>query len=112
MTGQVGSLKCTHHFGLLRFATLREQLILQDSVTHSIKELPLLPLAFVLGAAAFAAGDKFAGTTCFGLKLFLFTPSAMAEGHGVGVDVSRMHENKNLPAQQFHDMTFVFSSAD
>ena len=26
----------------------------------------------------------------FGVKLFLFTPSAMAEGHGVGVDVSRM----------------------
>jgi hypothetical protein len=35
---------------------LGEQLILQDSVTQSIN--PLLPLAFILGAAAFAAGDK------------------------------------------------------
>ena len=110
MTGQVGSLKCTHHFGLLRFATLREQLILQDSVTHSIKELPfqqevpMRSLQAIAIAAIILAG--------FGVKLFLFTPSAMAEGHGVGVDVSRMHENKNLPAQQFHDMTFVFSSAD
>ena len=61
---QIGSLKYTHHFGLNRFATLGEQLILQDSVTQSIN--PLLPLAFVLGAAALAAGDKLGGTTCFG----------------------------------------------
>ena len=63
---QTGSLKYTHHFGLKRFFTLGEQLILQESVTHSINDLPLLPLAFVLGAAAFAAGDKLGGTTCFG----------------------------------------------
>ena len=66
LVSQVGSLKCTHHFGLLRFATLREQLILQDSVTHSIKELPLPPLGSVFGAAALAATDKLGGTTCFG----------------------------------------------
>jgi hypothetical protein len=47
-----------HHFGLKRGATLGEQLILQDSVTHSINELPLLSEACG-GAAALAAGDKF-----------------------------------------------------
>ena len=41
-------------------------MILQESVTHSINDLPLPPLASVLGAAAFAAGDKLGGTTCFG----------------------------------------------
>ena len=52
-------------FGLNRFFfTLGAQLILQELVTHSIK--PLLPLGLVLGAAAFAAGDRLAGTTCFG----------------------------------------------
>ena len=44
---------------------LAEQLILQESVTQSIN-LSLPPLASVLGAAAFAAGDRLAGTTCFG----------------------------------------------
>src|SRR5262249_32071302 len=33
---QIGSLKQAHHFGLNRTATFGEQLILQDSVTHSI----------------------------------------------------------------------------
>ena len=61
----VGSLKCTHHFGLKRFFTSGEQLILQRSVTQSIS-LSLPPLTSVLGAAALAAGDKFAGTICFG----------------------------------------------
>lgn len=61
---QTGSLKYLHHFGLNRFATLGEQLIVQEAVTHSIK--PLLPLELVLGAAAFAAGDRLGGTTCFG----------------------------------------------
>src|SRR5215471_1683248 len=55
--GQIGSLKRAHHFGLNRTATFGEQLILQDSVTHSISS-PLLSFASV-GAAAFAAGDKF-----------------------------------------------------
>jgi len=41
-------------------------LILQDSVTHSINDLPLPPLMSILGAAAFAAGDKLGGRTCFG----------------------------------------------
>src|SRR5262245_34299756 len=62
---QTGSLKYTHHFGLWRFFTLGEQLILQDSVTHSINDLPP-PLTSILGAAAFAAGDKLGGRTCFG----------------------------------------------
>jgi hypothetical protein len=48
--------------------------------------------------------------TGFGVKLFFFTPSA--EVHGGGVDISRLHENKNLPAQQLDDMSFVFSTAD
>jgi hypothetical protein len=63
---QTGSLKYAHHFGLNRFATLGEQLILQELVTHSINELPLPPPVSVLGAAALAAGDKLGGTTCFG----------------------------------------------
>jgi hypothetical protein len=62
---QIGSLKYTHHFGLNRFATLGEQLILQELVTQSINE-SLPPLASALGAAALAAGDKLGGTTCFG----------------------------------------------
>jgi hypothetical protein len=41
-------------------------LILQEWVAHSINDLPLLPLASVLGAAALAAGDKLGGTICFG----------------------------------------------
>jgi hypothetical protein len=41
-------------------------LILQESVTHSINDLPLPPLTSILGAAAFAAGDKLGGRTCFG----------------------------------------------
>ena len=41
-------------------------MILQESVTHSINDLPPLPLRSILGAAAFAAGDKLGGTTCFG----------------------------------------------
>ncbi|MGA8825728.1 MAG: hypothetical protein WB613_23175, partial [Pseudolabrys sp.] len=63
---QTGSLKYLHHFGLNRFANLGEQLILQELVTHSINEAPLLPLGSVLGAAARAAGDKLGGRTCFG----------------------------------------------
>src|SRR5262245_44251242 len=39
--------------------------MLQDSVTLSIN-LSLPPLASVLGAAAFAAGDRPDGTICFG----------------------------------------------
>src|SRR5262249_60011835 len=62
---QVGSLKFTHHFGRKRFFILGEQLILHESVTHSIN-LSLPPLASVLGAAAFAAGDRLVGTICFG----------------------------------------------
>ena len=57
MACQIGSLKLLHHFGLNRFFTLAEQL-----TTHSIK--PLLPLGLVLGAAAFAAGDRFSSPSC------------------------------------------------
>ena len=56
-----GSLKFTHHFGRNCFFTLGEQLILQLSVTHSIKSPAVAPVS---GAAALAAGDKFCGTTC------------------------------------------------
>src|SRR5215813_15121602 len=62
---QTGSLKFTHHFGRKRFFTLGEQLILHELVTHSIN-LSLPPLGSVLGAAAFAAGDRLVGTICFG----------------------------------------------
>jgi hypothetical protein len=58
-------LKWTHHFGLKRFFTFGEQLILQEAVTQSIN-LSLPPVASVFGAAALAAGDRLAGTTCFG----------------------------------------------
>jgi hypothetical protein len=53
----------------------------------------------------------------FGLKLiFLSAPIAEADVGFVGsvrMDVSEMHQNiKNLPADKFHDMTFVFSDGD
>jgi hypothetical protein len=53
----MGSLNRAHHFGLKRAATFGEQLILQDSVTHSMSS-PVLSLASGGGAAAAAAGDK------------------------------------------------------
>lgn len=59
-------LKAHAPFWSERFAIFGEQLILQDSVTHSINEFPLPPLGSVLGAAALAVGDKFGGTTCLG----------------------------------------------
>jgi hypothetical protein len=53
----------------------------------------------------------------FGLKLlFFFAPIAEADLLGVrsvGMDISQMHQNnKNLPEQKIHDMTFVFSEVD
>jgi hypothetical protein len=52
----------------------------------------------------------------FGLKLVFFSAPAgadVASVKNVGVDVSQMHRNiKNLPAEKFHDMTFVFSEGD
>jgi hypothetical protein len=60
-----GSLKYTHHFGLKRFFTVGEQLILRAWVTQSIN-LSLPPLASVFGAAALEAGDRWAETICFG----------------------------------------------
>jgi hypothetical protein len=52
----------------------------------------------------------------FGVKLFLFpAPAAEANtniGRNIGIDVSEMHKNLNLPEQKLHDMTFVFSDAD
>ena len=53
----------------------------------------------------------------FGLKL-LFFPAPIAEAdllgvRSVGMDISQMHQNnKNLPKQKIHDMTFVFSEVD
>jgi hypothetical protein len=53
----------------------------------------------------------------FGLKLLFFlAPIAEADLLGVrsvGMDISQMHQNnKNLPEQKIHDMTFVFSEVD
>jgi hypothetical protein len=53
----------------------------------------------------------------FGLKLLFFSaPTAEADLRGVrsvGMDISQMHQNnKNLPEQKIHDMTFVFSEVD
>jgi hypothetical protein len=53
----------------------------------------------------------------FGLKLLFFSaPIAEADLLGVrsvGMDISQMHQNnKNLPEQKIHDMTFVFSEVD
>jgi hypothetical protein len=45
----------------------------------------------------------------------LFVPTADAEARvvrGAGMDVSRLHEGKNLPVQKIDDMTFIFSDAD
>ena len=50
-----------------------------------------------------------------GVKLFFFAQPAVAEVRAVkgpSMDISHMHENKTLPVQSFHDMTFVFSDAD
>ena len=53
----------------------------------------------------------------FGLKLLFFSaPIAEADLLGVrsvGIDISQMHQNnKTLPEQKIHDMTFVFSEVD
>jgi hypothetical protein len=52
----------------------------------------------------------------FGVKLFFSSaPTAGADiraGKGVSIDIAKMHENKNLPEQAMHDMTFVFSHGD
>jgi hypothetical protein len=53
----------------------------------------------------------------FGLKLGFFSgPTAEADVSSVknvNIDISQMHRNiKNLPAEKFQDMTFVFSGAD
>ena len=53
----------------------------------------------------------------FGLKLLFFSaPIAEADLLGVrsmGMDISQMYQNnKNLPEQKIHDMTFVFSEVD
>jgi hypothetical protein len=45
----------------------------------------------------------------------LFVPTADAEVRavsGTGMDVSRLHEGKNLPLQKIDDMTFIYSDAD
>jgi hypothetical protein len=50
-----------------------------------------------------------------GAKQTFFTaPTAEANwlsSKSVGLDVSQLHQNVNLPVQQFHDMSFVFSAA-
>ena len=61
-----GSLKCTHRFWLLRFATLLEQLIVQGSVTQSINELPWDKPVSVLEDADLPAGDNVRGISALG----------------------------------------------
>ena len=51
----------------------------------------------------------------FGLKLTFFSGPIAAADVGstksVSMDISEMHhEIKNLPVENFHDMTFVFSN--
>jgi hypothetical protein len=48
----------------------------------------------------------------FGLKLTFFSgPIAAADVGSVSMDISEMHHKiKNLPVENFHDMTFVFSN--
>ena len=49
------------------------------------------------------------------VKAFFFAQIAEASVRavkGAGLDVSRMHENRTLPVQAMHDMTFVYSHAD
>jgi hypothetical protein len=51
----------------------------------------------------------------FAVKVFFFAPIAEANVlavKGAGIDVSRMHENRTLPVQAVHDMTFVYSHED
>jgi hypothetical protein len=50
----------------------------------------------------------------FGLKLTFFSGPIAAADVGstksVSMDISEMHHEKNLPVENFHDMTFVFSN--
>jgi len=49
------------------------------------------------------------------LKVLVFAPTAEANSsahQGAGIDVSRMHENRTLPVQAMHDMTFIYSHQD
>jgi len=51
----------------------------------------------------------------FAVKVFFFAPTAEANIRtvtGAGIDVSRMHENRTLPVQAMHDMSFVYSHED
>ena len=51
-----------------------------------------------------------------GVKQTFFTAPPAEAGwlsiKSVGLDVSQLHQNVNLPVQQFHDMSFVFSGGD
>ena len=51
----------------------------------------------------------------FAVKVFFLAPTAEANIRavkGARMDVSRMHENRTLPVQVVHDMTFVYSHGD
>jgi hypothetical protein len=51
----------------------------------------------------------------FAVKVFVFAPTADAEVRAVGsssLDVSRLHEGKNLPVQKLGDMSFIFTDSD
>ena len=51
----------------------------------------------------------------FAVKVFFLALNAEANiraVNGAVMDVSRMHENKTLPLQAMHDMTFVYSQVD
>ena len=49
------------------------------------------------------------------VKVLFLAPIAEANiraVEGTGIDVSRMHENRTLPVQAMHDMSFVYSHED
>ena len=51
----------------------------------------------------------------FAVKVFFLALNAEANiraVNGAMMDVSRMHENKTLPVQAMHDMTFAYAHRD
>jgi hypothetical protein len=51
-----------------------------------------------------------------GAKLFLFSAppaeATISDIQSSSMDISKMHENRILPVQKMHDMTFVYSEGD
>jgi ethanolamine ammonia-lyase large subunit len=85
--------------------------------------MPLAPAfrAFATEGTVMRAHHVIAGVAAIlvgvGLKLIFFSaPTAEAvslSNKSVGVDVALLHQNvKNLPVEEFHDMSLVFSGSD